>query len=522
MMLMPRLTSLEEIAASVAYLASDEARFVTGEALSIDGGSGPEKGALMATTRYVKSSGVSLAYQIHGEGEPTLLCVPGALAHLALDEAIPGFARFLERLTRFSRVVRFDKRGTALSDRSSTPLTVADQVPDVEAVREASGAERIALYGLSQGVPVAILYALAHPERVSHLILGEGVCCDRWNPDDAVGDERPLLDWDHFFARICVPDATDEDLSAVTEYLRATASPSAFESLWRGIVDLDLRPRLAEIDIPTLVFHAKGDRHHPVEHGHFLAEHMPNARLLELDSDAHVPIFDEAVADTIPAAIEELLTGEVSHAAQRRFATLLFTDIVGSTAEQQKRGDEAFRSVLQLHAADATRIVEQFGGRVVEFRGDGTLAEFSVPGEALRAARALGLATHERGLQIRAGLHAGEVHEADERLFGDLPQHGRARDGQGGRRRGAHDRGREEPRRGYGTRVRGRRRVRTQGDRHAQAGTSGPVRAGEIDGIHADAVARFFREKVPGGDAPLPFGINPGCLGDRRRPVPRS
>jgi pimeloyl-ACP methyl ester carboxylesterase len=429
---MPRLTSLEEIAASVAYLASDEARFVTGEALSIDGGSGPEKGALMATTRYVKSSGVSLAYQIHGEGEPTLLCVPGALAHLALDEAIPGFARFLERLTRFSRVVRFDKRGTALSDRSSTPLTVADQVPDVEAVREASGAERIALYGLSQGVPVAILYALAHPERVSHLILGEGVCCDRWNPDDAVGDERPLLDWDHFFAdveddfeafshrfaRICVPDATDEDLSAVTEYLRATASPSAFESLWRGIVDLDLRPRLAEIDIPTLVFHAKGDRHHPVEHGHFLAEHMPNARLLELDSDAHVPIFDEAVADTIPAAIEELLTGEVSHAAQRRFATLLFTDIVGSTAEQQKRGDEAFRSVLQLHAADATRIVEQFGGRVVEFRGDGTLAEFSVPGEALRAARALGLATHERGLQIRAGLHAGEVHEADERLFG--------------------------------------------------------------------------------------------------------
>lgn len=387
----------------------------------------------MATTRYVKSSGVSLAYRIHGEGGTTLLCVPGALAHLALDEAIPGFARFLERLTRFTRVVRFDKRGTALSDRSSTPLTVADQVPDVEAVREASGAERIALYGLSQGVPVAILYALAHPERVSHLILGEGVCCDRWNPYDDAGDKRPLLDWDHFFAdieddfeafshrfaRICVPDATDEDLAAVTEYLRATASPSAFESLWRGIVDLDLRSRLAEIDIPTLVFHAKGDRHHPVEHGRFLAEHIPNARLLELDSDAHVPIFDEPeVADAIPAAIEELLTGEVSHTAQRRFATLLFTDIVGSTAEQQKRGDEAFRSVLQLHAADATRIVEQFGGRVVEFRGDGTLAEFSVPGEALRAARALGLATHERGLRIRAGLHAGEVHEAGERLFG--------------------------------------------------------------------------------------------------------
>ena len=277
-----------------------------------------------------------------------------------------------------------------------------------------------------------MLYALEHPERVSHLILAEGVVCDARDPYQPLSQENRLADWDEFFGRLdddfadfsqrfarnAFPDAPDGTLEGFTEFLRATASPATFRALWQGIVGLDLRPRLAGLSVPTLVIHARGDRHHPVAHGRFYADHIPNARYFEVDSTSHVPMATEAASDQILAAIEEFLTGRVENVAARRFATLLFTDIVDSTAQQQQRGDLAWKGLLEAHHGDAQRLVTQFGGRVVELLGDGLLAEFPVPGEALRAARALANAARGQGIRIRAGLHAGEVYEVGNRLLG--------------------------------------------------------------------------------------------------------
>jgi pimeloyl-ACP methyl ester carboxylesterase len=331
---------------------------------------------------------------------------------MAVEDMTPSVARYFERLSRFSRVVRFDKRGTGLSDRSGTALALADQVPDVEAVRRAVGADRVALYGLSQGTAVAVLYALAHPERVSHLILVDGIVCDRRRPEEPGSKHNQLVDWDEFFAdidqdfgafswrfaKICFPDAPEEGLDAFVEMLRASASPAAFRALWKGIVGLDLCARLKEIAVPALVLHARGDRHHPVEHGRYFAEHLPDARLIELDCDDHVPYVDDAAVDRMIAAIA--------------------TDIVDSTERQRRSGDASWRAVLAAHHADAARIAEQFGGRVVEVLGDGVLAAFPAPGEGLRAARALRNAAQHLGIEIRAGLQAGEVYEVGERLLG--------------------------------------------------------------------------------------------------------
>jgi class 3 adenylate cyclase len=164
--------------------------------------------------------------------------------------------------------------------------------------------------------------------------------------------------------------------------------------------------------------HASGDQIHPVEHGRYFAAQMPSARYIELDTDAHVPYVDDATADQMAAAIEEFLTGNVVHSAERRFATILFTDIVDSTARQKRSGDEAWRGILTAHHADAARIVEQFGGRIVEVLGDGVLAAFAAPGEGLRAAQGMLAASQNRGIQLRAGLQAGEVYEVGDRLLG--------------------------------------------------------------------------------------------------------
>lgn len=193
---------------------------------------------------------------------------------------------------------------------------------------------------------MSILYALQHPERVSHLILFEGLVCDARDPY-ATGDRaEPLANWDEFFEHLdddfetfsrrfaewCFPSAPEEVNAGMTDFLRATASPATFRSLWRGVVGLDLRPRLAELNVPTLVIHATGDQHHPVAHGRYLAEYIRNARYLEVDSDAHVPTVEDEAAEQIFIAVEEFLTGQVVHSASRRFATVLFTDIVDSTA----------------------------------------------------------------------------------------------------------------------------------------------------------------------------------------------
>jgi pimeloyl-ACP methyl ester carboxylesterase len=319
-----------------------------------------------------------------------------------------------------------------MSELGEIPPTVEAQVPDVDTIREATGAERIALYGLSQGAAVALLYARRFPERVSHLILVEGVCCDASDPEQPLSSDNALMDWDAFFesgerdfanftmdvACMAFPSFTEDAQERVAGILRMTVTPASCRALWQGVVGLDLRPILKEIAVPTLVIHASGDRHHPVEQGRYMAQQIPGAQYLELDSDCHLPSMDEKQVPVLLVALEEFLTGSVQHTAERRVATIVFTDIVGSTDHQRARGDLAWRDALELHQANTKRVVEQFGGRVVDTRGDGDMSEFSSPGQALRAARALLDSAHAEGLQIRAGVHAGEVYDVGDRLIG--------------------------------------------------------------------------------------------------------
>jgi pimeloyl-ACP methyl ester carboxylesterase len=200
--------------------------------------------------------------------EPTVLCIPGSISNLMLADGTPALARFWERLGRFARVVRFDKRGTGLSDRSAADAARIDQqVPDVDAVRAAAGADRVILNGLSQGAAVAVRYALQYPERVAKLILFEGVCCDAHDPSAPASAAEPIIDWDQFFgdletdfgafsrrlAQTMNPSAPDTVVDMYADFLRATASPQSLRSLWQSIVGLDLRPVLEHLDVPTLI-----------------------------------------------------------------------------------------------------------------------------------------------------------------------------------------------------------------------------------------------------------------------------
>lgn len=398
----------------------------------------------MIQTRYAKSGGVSLAYQTTGGADLNLVYVPGAAAGLSVAMDFAPTARYVEGLSRFCRLTRFDKRATGMSEHGEIPPTIEAQVSDVDTIRRAAGVQR--MYGLSQGAAVALLYAHRYPERVSHLILAEGVCCDGDDPERPLGPDNAMhpfgadhetSDWEAFFdaaetdfanfvlefIRALFPSFSPEAHERLAAALQLSVTPSSCRALWSGVVGLDLRSVLPEITVPTLVLHARGDRHHPVSHGRYMAEHISGARYLELDGSAHMPNMDEKLVPEMLVAVEDFLTGGVPHTAERRVATILFTDIVGSTDLQRERGDRAWSDLLELHRANSKRLVEQFGGRVVDTQGDGDMSEFSSPGQALRAAEALRRSAHAEGVRIRAGVHAGEVYQVEDRLIGLCVNH---------------------------------------------------------------------------------------------------
>lgn len=385
--------------------------------------------------RYTKSDGLSLAYEILSEEGVPLIHVAGMLSNLAMDDGIPGLARYFERLARFCRVVRYDKRGTGLSDRSALPAPLERQVMDLDAIREAVGVERTALLGVSQGAPLAALYAIRFPERVTHLIWVDGMvasCRDPWQPlsrDNQVAIGKELMDlidtdydaftqrWVELASRTTRAIGAEEAETAIA-YLQASASPGAMRVTMESLQGMDIRDVLEQIQVPTLVIHARRDDVCPIEHGRYFAEHVGGARLLELDSNHHYPFLDEQVAPIALAAIEELLTGHVGHSADRVLATVVFTDIVASTSRQQAVGDEAWSGLRQRFEAESRQLVEQFGGRVIEFTGDGVMAAFGAASEAVRCASSLVRSARALGLELRAGVHTGEAYEVDDRLFG--------------------------------------------------------------------------------------------------------
>jgi len=382
---------------------------------------------MTAPIRYARSGDVNIAYQVTGDGQFDLVLVHGFFSHLEIDWELPALAHFHERLASFARVIRFDKRGTGLSDRGVGLPDFETRMDDVRAVMDAAGSESAALFGYSEGGPMSILFAATHPERVRALVL-YSTYAKRCDPDD---DYPWAPTWDE---RVRVASDLEEtwgenvDLSAMWPNAdaaeaawfqrrgRAGVSPAGARDLILMNSKADVREVLPSVQRPTLVLHRTGDRDSHVDEGRYIAERIPRARFVELTGEDHVPFADP---DQILDEIEDFLTGvRPAPATNRVLATILYTDLVGSTAKATALGDAAWASLLARHNDTVRGELTRFAGEEIDTAGDGFLALFDGPARAIRCALAVRDALAALELDVRAGVHSGEV----ERTAHDKPR----------------------------------------------------------------------------------------------------
>jgi class 3 adenylate cyclase len=370
-----------------------------------------------AEVRYARSGDVNVAYQVVGDGPLDLVLVSGFVSHLELDWEEPRSAYFLDRLASFARLIRFDKRGTGLSDRPGGLPDLETRMDDVRAVMDAAGTERAALFGYSEGGPMSALFAATYPSRTSALVL-YGSYAKRRDPTEdypwcATWEERQRYageierawGWEADMKRM-TPSADDAMAEWWARRAHASASPGAARDLILMNSQVDVRHVLSAVTVPTLVMHRTGDIDSRVDEGRYIAEHIPGARFVELSGADHVPWID---ADQILDEVEEFLTGRrPTPDPDRVLATLLFTDIVGSTQLATELGDRRWREVLDSHHAVVRRQLDRFRGREVDTAGDGFFATFDGPARAVRAACAIREQVRPLGLELRAGVHTGE------------------------------------------------------------------------------------------------------------------
>jgi class 3 adenylate cyclase len=383
-------------------------------------------------TRYAPSGDVSIAYQVVGDGPLDVVLVLGYATHLDLQWESPLFARFFDRLAQFARLILFDKRGTGLSDPVSEVPTLEQRVDDVRAVMDAVGSERAAMIGISEGGPMCALFAATHPERVSELILYGAMARTTEAPDypwaspaDALRESaREFLGpaWGRD-ARVMVelfaPSLAGDP--QVVEYTgrveRASASPGMVRQIFEMYLNIDVRGILPAIRVPTLLIHRHGDRIVNRRAGRDLADRIPGARYVELEGIDHLPWVGDA--DAVLGEIEEFLTGARSaRDLDRVLATVMFADIVGSTQRAAALGDARWRELLGAYHERVAAEVDRFRGRWVKSLGDGCLATFDGPARAIRCGAAIVTAARALDLEVRVGLHAGEVELASDDVSG--------------------------------------------------------------------------------------------------------
>jgi pimeloyl-ACP methyl ester carboxylesterase len=379
-------------------------------------------------TKYIKVGDVHIAYQVVGDGPIDLVWVPGFVSHLEYEWEHPRAARFFQRLASFSRLIRFDKRGTGLSDRVAIP-TLEERMDDVRAILDATGSNRAALIGVSEGGPMSLLYAATYPERTSALVLYGSYARRAWAPDHPFGVTSARMqglldafekDWGRSVAMdIWSPSLIGDEAYKQwrATYLRLAASPGAAISVMRMNMEIDVRHILSAIRVPTLILHRTGDRLTPVEQARHLARSISGAKLVELPGEDHTPYAGDT--DTLLDEIEEFLTG-IRHGPEpdRILATVLFTDIVGSTKRAAELGDRAWRELLEEHHAIVRRQLARFRGREVDTAGDGFLATFDGPGRAILCAASICREVRILGIEVRAGLHTGECQMVGKKVGG--------------------------------------------------------------------------------------------------------
>jgi class 3 adenylate cyclase len=376
----------------------------------------------MPETRYAKSGDLNIAYQVAGDGPLDLLFAAGWISNVELGWEDPAIARFYERLASFARLILFDKRGTGLSDRVSDerPPTLEERTDDIRAVLDAAGSERAAVFGVSEGGNMSVLFAATHPQRTTAL-LTHGIFAKRvWSPDypwAPTREERQAwLDglasrWgggEMDLTTIAPSVAGDPTIRAgYARLARLSVSPSAAVALGRMNTDIDIRAVLPIVRVPTLMFHADGDRDAKIAEARWIATQIPEARLIELPTADHVPYY--ANQDAVIASAQEFLTGSRPIADADRFlATVLFTDIVNGTAKAAELGDSAWRRLIERHHGVVRSELSRHRGVEVDTAGDGFFATFDGPARAVRCALAIRDRVRELGVEIRAGIHTGE------------------------------------------------------------------------------------------------------------------
>ena len=394
-----------------------------------DAGVGPE-------TRYALSGDVHIAYQVVGDGPFDLIFVPGFVTHAELQWRLPGMEDFLRTLGSFSRLIRFDKRGTGMSDPVSGAPSLETRMDDVRAVMDAVGSRRAAFYGLSEGAAMSILFAATYPERTAALVVRSCSPRTMWAPDFPWGRREEVYrrEVDQalrvFAARAEAREAVralgmqnEDEVEAFIDYVRYGTSPGMLDALYRMNKEIDIRQVLPAVGVPTLVMHGSEDQIVPVEAGAYTAQHIRSARFIELRGVGHLALGASGAA-RIEHEIERFLTdvwqtgGWEDAEPDRMLATVLFTDIVESTAKAVELGDRHWRELLERHHMLVRRELLRFRGREIDTSGDGFFATFDGPARAIRCACAIADGMRELGLSIRAGLHTGECEVADGKVAG--------------------------------------------------------------------------------------------------------
>ncbi len=381
-------------------------------------------------TRYAKApDGTSIAYQVVSDGPIDLVYASGIWSNVELMWEEPAWARFLERLASFSRLILFDMRGVGLSDRGPEPPSIELQRDDVEAVLDAADSEAAVVFGGARAASMALLFAATHPDRTNALVLYAPVAKTVSAPDFPHGKSpREQADFVERFVQevgtarnldLQAPSVADDERFVAwwARFERLVASPSAYEELARIFTDVDVRRVLPAIHVPTLVLHRRGDRIVSRPQVAYVAEQIDNAKLVEFDGDDHLPFIGDG--DTIVDEVEEFVTGSRPvPEIDRVLATVLFTDIVGSTERQAALGDRGWKDLMEQHHAAVRAQLARYRGLEQDTAGDGFYVRFDGPARAIRCAREIVDAVRPLGIQVRAGLHAGECEVVEGKCTG--------------------------------------------------------------------------------------------------------
>jgi pimeloyl-ACP methyl ester carboxylesterase len=384
---------------------------------------------MVPQTRYAKSGDLNIAYQVVGDGPLDLVYVPGWISNVELMWEEPAHAHVLGRLAAFSRLILFDKRGTGLSD--PVPLdrlpTLEERMDDVRAVMDAVGCERAAIFGFSEGGVMSVLFAATYPHRTTALAVYGTFAKRIWSPDypwapTPEARQRELEDLERNWGERMdldqlAPSESEAFKNRLASYFRRSASPGAAVALLRMNTQHDIRHVLPSIRVPTLVLHRVDDRDVKVEEGRWIAAQIPGAKYVELPGDSHTLWGGDT--DAVVDELQEFLTGvRRGPDPDRVLATVLFTDIVGSTQKAVELGDRRWRELLSGHDATVRRELERFRGHEVDTTGDGFFATFDGPARAVRCATSIRDAVRALGVEIRAGVHTGECELDGDKVRG--------------------------------------------------------------------------------------------------------